>query len=68
MQDEDQTFGELLEIYRIPQVLPEFKEEPFKRLSSSVLVDLYEYIESLGFNQVPDLLHETYCNKINKEQ
>ena len=43
-REKPETIEELLKIHHIPQVLAELKEEPFKKLPSTVLVDLYEYV------------------------
>ena len=67
-REKPETIEELLNIHHIPQVLAELKEEPFKKLPSTVLVDLYEYVESLNFGQVEDLLGENYKGKFSSRE
>ena len=40
------------------------REEIFTELPISVLVDLYEYVESMNFDNIEQLLGETYRSKI----
>lgn len=47
------------------QIIPQLKEDPFKdflssALLSAALVDLYEYVQSLYFPNIRDLLAEPY--------